>query len=113
MQTSIGEIRRRLLLLLLRAFLIVLSLSFLFFIGVAGYFLTSSPNPFHAQIANSLEAYYLGHGSWDGVEGVFESSRILSTLNTILLDKNQHIVLDRRSTPVSPDGSLYEFGDRD
>lgn len=112
-QTSIGDIRRRLLLLLLRAFVIVLSLSFLFFIGVAGYFLISSPNPFHAQIANSLEAYYLGHGSWDGVEAVFESSRVLSTLNTILLDKNQHIVLDRRPTPVSTGGARYEFGDRD
>src|SRR5512142_629713 len=96
MQTSIIEIRRRLLLLLLRAFVIVLSLSFLFFILVAGFFLTSSPNAFHAQIANSLEGYYLGHGSWDGVEAVFESSRPLSSLNTMLLDKNQHVVLDQR-----------------
>lgn len=112
-QTSSGEIRRRLLLLLLRAFVIVLSLSFLFFLLVAGYFLISSPNPFHAQIANSLEAYYLGHGSWGGVEAVFESSRILSTLNTILLDKDQHIVLDRRPVPVSTAGSRYEFADRD
>ncbi len=113
MQTSIGEIRRRLLLLLLRAFLIVLFLSFLFFIITAGYFLTSSPNPFHAQIANALEGYYLGHGSWDGVEAVFESTRALSTLNTILLDRDQRIVLDRREDPVSTVGARYEFGDRD
>src|SRR5512138_2217084 len=113
MQTSIGEIRRRLLLLLLRAFVIVLSLSFLFFIVVAGYFLSSSPNPFHAQIANSLEGYYLGHGSWDGVEAVFESTRALSTLNTILLDKDQRVVLDRRPAPASTVGLHYEFGDRD
>src|SRR6266487_3176824 len=88
-QSSIREIRTRLLLLLLRAFVIVLFLSFLFFIIVAGYFLTSSPipfhgqvlesspSPFHAQLANSLEGYYLGHGSWEGVEVVFESSRLL------------------------------------
>src|SRR5512140_1789547 len=104
MQTSIGDIRRRLLLLLLRASLIVLSLSFLFFILVAGYFLASSPNPFHAQIANALEGYYIGHGSWDGVEAVFESTRSLSTLNTILLDKDQHVVLDRRPNAVLPAG---------
>lgn len=113
MQTSIGEIRRRLLLLLLRAFVIVLFLSFLFFIFVAGYFLTSSPNPFHAQIANSLEGYYLGHGSWEGVETVFDSTRALNSLNTILLDQNQRIILDRRPDPVSTIGSRYEFDDRD
>ncbi|HSB03521.1 MAG TPA: ATP-binding protein [Anaerolineales bacterium] len=113
MQTSIGEIRRRLLLLLLRASVIVLSLSFLFFILTAGYFLASSPNPFHAQIANALEGYYLGHGSWDGVEAVFESTRALSTLNTILLDKDQRVVLDRRPNSVLTAGSRYEFGDRD
>jgi signal transduction histidine kinase len=112
-QTSIGEIRRRLLLLLLRAFVIVLSLSFLFFVFVAGYFLISSPNPFHAQIANSLEGYYLGHGSWDGVQAVFESSRALSTLNTILLDRDQRVILDHRPVPVSSVGARYEFGDRD
>jgi two-component system OmpR family sensor kinase/two-component system sensor histidine kinase BaeS len=113
MQTSIGEIRRRLLLLLLRAFVIVLFLSFLFFIFTAGFFLTSSPNPFHAQIANSLEGYYLGHGSWEGVEVVFESTRSLSTLNTILLDGEQRVVLDRRLGSAATVGSRYEFGDHD
>ncbi len=125
-QTSVREIRTRLLLLLLRAFVIVLFLSFLFFIIVAGYFLTSSPNPFHgqvlvssspspfhAQLANALEGYYLGHGSWEGVEVVFESSRLLKSLNTILLDQDQRIILDRRSDSVAAVGSRYEFGERD
>jgi len=113
MQTSIGEIRTRLLLLLLRAFVIVLSLSFLFFVTVAGYFLTSSPNPFHAQIANSLEGYYIGHGGWAGVDAVFESTRALNSLNTILLDKDQRIILDRRPDSVAKVGSRYEFEQRD
>ncbi len=111
--TSIGEIRRRLLLLLLRAFVIVLSLSFLFFVLVAGYFLTSSPNPFHAQAANALESYYLEHGSWNGVETVFQSSRLLSTFNTILLDKDQRIVLDQRVESEAATGSHYKFDNRD
>jgi len=112
-QSSIGEIRARLLLLLLRAFVIVLFLSFFFFVTITGYFLTSTPNPFHAQIANSLEGYYLGHGNWDGVESVFESTRALNSLNTILLDQDQRIILDRRADPVSTIGSHYEFSDRD
>jgi two-component system OmpR family sensor kinase/two-component system sensor histidine kinase BaeS len=113
MQTSIDDIRRRLLLLLLRAFLIVLFLSVLFFVVVAVSFLTSSPNPFHAQIANSLEAYHLGHGSWDGVQAIFDSSRALDSLNTILLDRNQHVVLDQRPGSVAAVGSPYEFDNRD
>ena len=113
MQISIAEIRRRLLLLLLRAFVIVLFLSFLLFILAAGFFITASPNAFHAQIANSLEGYYLGHGNWDGVDAVFESSRPLSSLNTILLDKEQRVILDHRPDSVSAAGSRYEFGDRD
>ncbi|HLO30338.1 MAG TPA: ATP-binding protein [Anaerolineales bacterium] len=113
MQSSIGEIRTRLFLLLLRAFVIVLFLSFLFFITVAGYFLTSSPNPFHAQVANSLEGYYLGHGTWKGVEVVFENTRALNSLNTILLDSAQRVVVDRRPNAALPVGSHYEFDRRD
>ena len=113
MQSSVGEIRTRLLLLLLRAFVIVLSLSFLFFIITTGYFLTSAPNPFHAQVANSLEGYYLGHGSWDGVQAVFESSRGLGSLSTILLDKDRRVVLERQSNSDLTVGSRYELGERD
>src|SRR5919198_765617 len=112
-QTSVGEIRTRLLLLLLRSFVIVLFLSSLFFTIVAGYFLTSSPNPFHAQVANSLEGYYLGHGNWDGVETVFENTRASNSLNTILLDKNQRVILDRRPKFAAAVCSHYEFDQRD
>jgi signal transduction histidine kinase len=113
MQSSIHEIRVRLFLLLLRAFVIVLLLAFSFFTVVAGYFLTSSPNPFHAQIANALEGYYLGHGTWEGVETVFDSNRALNSFRTILLDPDQHIILDRRPTTISTIGSLYQFEPRD
>jgi signal transduction histidine kinase len=113
MQSSVHEIRVRLLVLLLRAFVIVLLLSFLFFTGIAGYFLTTSPNPFHAQIANALEGYYIGHGTWNGVETVFDSTRALNSLNTILLDPEQRIILDRRPEAVATIGSLYEFDPRD
>jgi signal transduction histidine kinase len=102
MQSSVREIRTRLLLLLARAFVIVLFLSFFFFIAVTGYFLASSQNPVDTQIANSLEGYYLGRGSWDGVEAIFELDSVLNSLHVILLDNDHRILLDRKPDSVSP-----------
>jgi signal transduction histidine kinase len=109
MQSSVGEIRRRLLFLLLRAFVIVLFLSFLFFTFLIGYFLTSSSTPVPFPFVSALEGYYLAKGNWDGAEVVFESTKGLHTLNALLLDKDQRIVLDRRPGSVSTIGSRYEI----
>ena len=73
MQSSVSEIRRRLLFLLLRAFVIVLFLSFLFFTFIIGYFLTSSSTPVPFPFVSTLEGYYLAKGNWDGVEAVFDA----------------------------------------
>src|SRR5215213_2648084 len=108
MQSSVGEIRRRLLFLLLRAFVIVLFLSFLFFTFIIGFFLTSSSTPVPFPFVSSLEGYYLAKGSWDGAETVFESTNGLHRLNALLLDRDQHIVVDRRPGSVSNIGSRYE-----
>jgi len=62
MQSSVGEIRRRLLFLLLRAFVIVLFLSFLFFTLIIGYFLTSSSAPIPFPFFTSLEGTTLQKG---------------------------------------------------
>lgn len=109
MQSSVQEIRRRLLFLLLRAFVIVLFLSFLFFTFVVGYFLTSSSARGPFDFVNTLEGYYLAKGSWDGVESVFASTDSLDSMSTLLLDNKQHILLDRRPDSVSTMGSTYEF----
>jgi signal transduction histidine kinase len=109
MQSSIGEIRRRLLFLLLRAFVIVLFLSFLFFTFLIGYFLTSSSTPVPFPFVSALEGYYLAKGNWEGAETVFESTNGLHRLNAILLDQDQHIVVDRRPGSVSTIGSRYEI----
>jgi len=109
MQSSVGEIRRRLLFLLLRAFVIVLFLSFLFFTFLIGYFLTSSSTPVPFPFVSALEGYYLAKGNWDGAEVVFESTKGLHTLNALLLDKDQRIVVDRRPGSVSTIGSRYEI----
>lgn len=113
MQSSVSDIRRRLLFLLLRAFVIVLFLSFLFFTLAVGYFLTSSSTPIPFPFASALEGYYLANGNWNGAERVFDSAEGLRNLNVLLLDKDQRIVLDRRADTVSTLGSHYDFQEND
>ena len=74
MQSSVSEIRRRLLFLLLRAFVIVLFLWFLFFVVTVSYFVTSSSSVNSFNSVNVLDEYYLAKGSWAGVESVFASA---------------------------------------
>ncbi|NOT03998.1 MAG: HAMP domain-containing protein [Anaerolineales bacterium] len=112
MHSSTHKIRRRLFLLLLRAFAIVLTLSFLFFILVTGYFLVSASTPIPFPFASKLEGYYLGHGSWEGVEVVFDLSG-QDGLKQILLDEEKRIVLDRRPDSVSTIGTSYDIHPKD
>ncbi len=106
--SSIHDIRIRLLTLLVRAFALVLFLSLFFFLAIFSYFLSSPssniPTPFSA-----LQGYYIGHGSWEGVASAFEANEALKSLNTILLDKEQRIILDHRIDSVSTVGSSYEI----
>jgi signal transduction histidine kinase len=107
MHSTVSEIRRRLLFLLLRAFAIVLFLSFLFFTFVLGYFLTSSATPVRFPFISTLEGYYLAKGHWDSVKSVFDSMKEFDSVSILLLDADHRIVLDRRSDPVSPAGSNF------
>jgi len=119
MHSSIREIRRRLLNLLLRAFVIVLFLSFLIFTLIIGYFLTSSSTPVPFPFVSTLEGYYLARGNWKGVEVVFYSMPELDAMSTLLLDEEQRIVLDQRLDSASDPlftlkmGDTYEIQDRD
>ena len=113
MQSSVREIRTRLLSLLVRAFVFVLFLSLFFFLSVVSYFLTSRTSPISMPFTGALQGYYMGHGSWDGVESVFESIPELDSQNILLLDKEQRIVLDRNPDSASTTGSSYEIRDND
>lgn len=117
MQSSVSEIRRRLLFLLVRAFILVVFLSFLFFTIAIGYFLTSSASPGLSSVADMLESYYLAKGSWNGVDQVFTlsdrfDSRDVSR-NALVLDKNYHLVLDLRKSPTPMAGPVYQVQDQD
>jgi signal transduction histidine kinase len=113
MYSSVREIRIRLLSLLVRVFVFVLLLSLIFFLVVVGSFLTSQTSPISIPFSGALEGYYIGHGSWNGVEIVFDSLKELRSLDTLLLDKEQRIVLDRDSDPALTTGFSYEIKPND
>lgn len=113
MQSSIREIRTRLLSLLVRAFVFVLFLSLFFFLAIISYFLTSRTSPIPVPFTGALEGYYMGQGNWDGVELIFESMDELNSLDTLLLDNEQRVVLDRDSDSVSTVGSSYKIQPND
>jgi len=87
----------RLFLLLGRAFVIVLGLSVVFFLAGVSYFLTAPPNRLLMPFVSPLEGYYLGRGSWEGVETAFQGWERPGPPNWILLNMDGRIVFDRRS----------------
>jgi signal transduction histidine kinase len=113
MHSSVGEIRTRLLSLLVRAFVFVLSLALVFFLAAVSYFLTARASPISMPFTGALQGYYMGHGSWEGVETIFGSINELNSLDILLLDASQHIVVDRDSNPLSTVGSRYEIRPND
>jgi signal transduction histidine kinase len=113
MHSSVREIRWRLLFLLLRAFVLVLFLSFLFFTFIIGYFLTSAQTPLPFPFVSTLEGYYLAKGNWDGVDVVFDSIHQFDSISTLLLDGEHRVILDRRPDSVSTVGTSYDIRKQD
>lgn len=109
MHSSVHEIRTRLFLLLGRAFVIVLLLSLFFFLIISSYFLSQPSSNVPIPFVEVLKGYYIGHGSWEGVAPVFETNPELKSLSTLLLNKDQLIILDHRPDSVSTVGSIYEI----
>ena len=99
----------RLFLLLGRAFVIVLGLSVVFFLAGVSYFLTAPPNRLLMPFVSPLEGYYLGRGSWEGVETAFQGWERPGPPNWILLNMDGRIVFDRRSGFQSTTGSIYHI----
>ena len=93
MHNSVREIRQRLLALLGRAFVVVLLFILLIFLTVVGFFVSSDFSPMRRFFPQSLQGYYLGHGSWEGVEAVFERDDELNQIPIVLLDEEQRVIL--------------------
>lgn len=108
MKTSTREIRNRLLFLLARAFVFALLLSLAFFLAVLSYAILSPRMSATESPTDLLVGYYLGHGSWDGVEDVVAFDNDLNTAPFLLLDENNRIILDQRPDSATQPGSSYE-----
>lgn len=116
-QVDPRSIRRRLLLLLLRAFGIVVFLTVLMVLIVAAGVVArnTGDNPlYRAPAATILETYYLGHGNWQGVESVLEERTNTSIRSlrpdwqrTILLDADGRVVLDHGSSDSPLVGKIF------
>jgi signal transduction histidine kinase len=110
MKSSVHEIRRRLLTLLLRVFLTVVILLFVFFFSFTGYILTYQPDFAQTRFpfVSSLEGYYVGRGNWDGVGTIINSEQFSALQNSLLLDKDGLIVFDHGSDSTPRIGAYYE-----
>ena len=105
---SIQSIRRRLLLLLLRAFGIVVFLIVIMILVVASVVIArnTGTNPiFRTPTAVILESYYLGHGSWQGVESVL-TERSNTTIRLLRPDWNRAILVDENGLVIIDHGSI-------
>jgi signal transduction histidine kinase len=112
---SISQIRLRLLSLLGRAFLGVLLLLMILFPLITAYVLTnySETASLRFPLIGHLEGYYQGRGNWDGVESVFRLFDAFPPEYTLLLDRDNRIILDGGRASVSTVGSRYESGAAD
>ncbi len=104
---SIQSIRRRLLLLLLRAFGIVVFLTVILILIVAAFVIArnTGADPFvRTPTTIILETYYLGHGSWEGVEAVLEE-RTNTSIRALRPDWNRTILVNADGSIVLDHGS--------
>jgi two-component system OmpR family sensor kinase/two-component system sensor histidine kinase BaeS len=115
--TSVRSIRRRLFVLLLSSFAIVVLLMAVFLLVFTGYFLRSAPNQgpfFQSPLAHSLEIYFLTHGSWGGVQEMFARDVVPPSEmpprweRSLLLDENDRVLADRGRVDTPLAGTIYQ-----
>ncbi len=111
-------IRRRLVLFVVRAIAVVFGLTVLINLGFMADQLSRETrnNPYlNSPTAAILEGYFLGNGSWEGVEnvakvrpGIFEHTRRSLWENTILVDHTGRVVLEDGAITAPAIGSVYQ-----
>jgi signal transduction histidine kinase len=115
--SPVASIRRRLLLLLMRAFGAIVLLTVLLLLAVFAVFTrTETWRPgVNLIVGAPLEAYYQGHGSWEGVETV-RARTVQSSIPAdfgrewnavILLDAQGRVVLDNLPAGQARTGQHY------
>ncbi len=101
--TSIKTIQRRLIWTLVKVFLFVTGVTIVVLVGSTIYEISSNTarNPFYkSPSATILEAYYLGHGSWEGVEQLVQQGNtpdsrltMMEWERSILLDEKRNVIV--------------------
>jgi signal transduction histidine kinase len=121
---SIRSIQLRLFALLLRAFGIVVLLTVVFLLALAGVMIATQAGhiPFYqSPLSTVLETYYLAHGSWEGVEALSTSITLSSFSdeipprweNVLLVDENGVIVADHGQVDRPLVGTTYVESEQD
>jgi len=120
-QHSVSHIRRRLFLLLMQAFGAMVLLTITLLLGlillVVGPLLVSGSR-FTSPQGNMALMYYLGRGSWEGVEVILDNPTLTSGFgdnweNTLLLDEANRVLIDHGRTDTPRVGQSYALGERD
>lgn len=103
------QIRQRIIWIILRAFLAVLLVILLVIVVTTAILLSTGSNysPFD-EIPTVLQAkgYYVGHGSWGGVEAVFTDDPLAPAIT--LLDADRHIIIDHGNPDAPTVGTFYQ-----
>jgi two-component system OmpR family sensor kinase/two-component system sensor histidine kinase BaeS len=117
LKASINSIRRRLVLILVRAFGIVVLLTVGLTLITTALRISqeSDRNPFYrSPAATILESFYLGHGSWDGIQAVLGENNNPNVRalrpgwqQTILVNGSGEIILDNGRIDTPRVGSFY------
>jgi signal transduction histidine kinase len=116
-QESIAAVRRRLWILLLKAFGLVVLLLLVLTLTTTLVFL-STDNRYNPYFTNTLDdlltTYYQGHQNWEGVNILFDGQSSLGSTflinewhRIVLLDKDGRVVVDQGSTDSPLVGLVY------
>ena len=114
---SFHSIRLRLFLLLVQAFGVMVLLTVVLLVGLFAAFTgTEAWHPGTALlIAAPLQAYYLGHGSWSGVEAIDATASLSFSFETgrewqrvVVLDADGRVALDVEPKGAMPVGQVYQ-----
>src|SRR6185503_5197792 len=116
LEHSVRQIRRRLFLLLMQAFGLVVLLTGVIFLGLVVLFVSPEGVRFGARVAlgEPLRNYYLGRGSWEGVGQKLQtfSPELQADFerewkDVTLLDSAGRIVIDHGQTDSPLVGQVY------
>lgn len=117
MNSSIRQIRFRLWFLLLRALAVAVFSALALFLILMAFFMIYSDefSRLRPDVVGQLEGYYLGRGSWAGVEELFPATGNNDGPRrwTYLLDKDGTVLLDTVDPNSSIIGSKYDVSQAD